>query len=182
MIPRIRFDDLITIDEWAGALQQILTAATAATRSNNSSDRLDLQGLLLTYIKKSPPKVELLDVIARETIDDLALAEISLSLDRIASRNAELHRAASLIGAVASEAKKDARALQLESGPGCCRRIESAREFLVGSRPETSRQAALGGTNDRRTQFDGSTRQRRLVHLLTRVAQQRLSSLDRQVL
>jgi hypothetical protein len=115
MIPRIRFDDLITIDEWAGALQQILTAATAATRSNNSSDRLDLQGLLLTYIKKSPPKVELLDVIARETIDDLALAEISLSLDRIASRNAELHRAASLIGAVASEAKKDARALQLES-------------------------------------------------------------------
>jgi hypothetical protein len=114
MIPRIKFDDLITIDEWAAALQQILTAATAATRSNNSADRIDLQNLLLAYIKKSPPKVEMLDVIARETIDDLALAEISVSLDRIASRNAELQRATGLIGAVAAEAKKDARALKLE--------------------------------------------------------------------
>ena len=66
-------------------------------------------------IKKSPPTVELLDVIAREAIDDLALSEISASLARIASRDAELLRTTGMISAVTREAKMDARALQLES-------------------------------------------------------------------
>ena len=130
MIPKIKFDELITIQDWAGGLQKILAAATDATRNNNSSDRLDLQGLLLTYIKKSPPKVELLDVIARAAIEDLALAEISSSLERISSRNAELERATGLIGAVTSEAKKDARALQLERAFDALSKAKSAVDAL----------------------------------------------------
>lgn len=114
MIPKIKFDMLITIDEWAGALDEILAAAKGAIASNSAVDRIELQSLLLTYIKKSPPKVESLDEIARNAIEDLGLSEIQASLDRIAARSAELERVSGLIGAVTAEAKKDARTLQLE--------------------------------------------------------------------
>lgn len=115
MLPRIRFDELITIDDWAAALREILDAAVQATRDKKAQTRIDLQDLLLTFIKRSPSKVELLDVIARGAIEDLALAEIAVSLERIASRSAELDRATGLVAAVTAETQKDARALHLES-------------------------------------------------------------------
>ena len=115
MLPEIKFDELITIDEWSDALRKILAAAVAATRNKDAVGRQALMDLLLTFIKRSPAKVEVLDVIAREAIEDLALAEISASLERISSRNAELNRAVGLIDAVTVEAKKDARKLQLEA-------------------------------------------------------------------
>ena len=114
MVPRIKFDTLVTIDDWSGALRKIIDAAVAATANKDARTRQELQDLLLVYIKKSPAKVELLDVIAREAVEDLALVEIGVSLERIASRSAELERAVDLIAAVTAEAGKSARALQLE--------------------------------------------------------------------
>ena len=115
MIPKIKFDDLMSIDDWSAALRKILDAAVAATRDQNSTERLDLQDLLLRFVKASPAKVELLDAIARGAIEDLALAEISASLERISSRSAELNRAVGLVESVTVEAKKDDRELRLES-------------------------------------------------------------------
>ena len=112
MIPNIKFATLFTTQNWADALKEILSQARQET---DPDERISLQDLLLVYIKKSPPTVELLDVIAREAIDDLALSEISASLARIASRDAELLRTTGMISAVTREAKMDARALQLES-------------------------------------------------------------------
>jgi hypothetical protein len=115
MLPKIKFDELITIDEWSNALRKILDASVEATENKDSTERRDLQDLLLTFIKKSPAKVELLDVIAREAIEDLALAEISVSLERISARTAELNRAVGLIEAVTADAGKDVRKLQMKS-------------------------------------------------------------------
>jgi hypothetical protein len=115
MVPTIKFDELITIDDWSGALRRILDAAIEATRNKESQQRQELQDLLLTFTRRSPAKVEVLDVIARKAIEDLAVAEISASLERMASRSAELDRAGGLIEAVTAEATKDARKLQLES-------------------------------------------------------------------
>jgi len=115
MLPKTKFDELITIQDWSDALRKILDGAVKATEDEDSQARQDIQDLLLTFIKRSPAKVELLDVIAREAIEDLALAQISESLRRISSRSAELDRASGLIDAVTAEAKKDARQLQLES-------------------------------------------------------------------
>jgi hypothetical protein len=115
MLPRIKFEELITIDQWSEALRKILAAALTATENKDSVERRDLQDLLLTFIKKSPAKIELLDVIAREAIEDLALAEIAVSLERISARAAELDRASGLIDAVSADARKDVRTLQLES-------------------------------------------------------------------
>lgn len=114
MLPKIKFDQLITIDDWAAALQKLLDAAAEATENEASDDRLKLQSLLLTYIKKSPPSVESLDAIARQANDDLGVAEISASLNRIKARSADLQKVTGMISAVAAEAKKDARALRLE--------------------------------------------------------------------
>jgi hypothetical protein len=132
MSPRIKFDELVTIDEWSTSLRQILDAAVEATENKDSQGRQDLQELLLTFIKRSPAKVELLDVIAREAIEDLALAEISTSLERIASRSAELDRAAGLIGAVTTEARKDARKLRLESTLDALTKAKAAVDALNG--------------------------------------------------
>src|SRR5262249_33638075 len=130
MLPRIKFDELITIEDWSGALSKILDAAVEATENKDSESRQDLQDLLLTFIKRSPAKVELLDVIAREAIEDLALAEISVSLERISSRSAELNRAVELIEAVVADAKKDARQLQLESTLDALAKAKAAVDAL----------------------------------------------------
>ena len=126
MLPSIKFDELITIDDWTRALRLVLDAAVEATRSADAQTRRDLQDLLQTFIKRSPAKVELLDVIAREAIEDLAIAEISASLERISSRGAELSRAVGLVAAASSEAQKDARQLHLESTLDALARAKAA--------------------------------------------------------
>jgi hypothetical protein len=130
MPPRIKFDALITIEDWSDALRKILDAAVKATEDKDAEGRQDLMDLLLTFIKRSPAKVELLDVIAREAIEDLSLAEISESLQRISSRSAELNRAVGLIDAVTVEAKKDARKLQLESTLDALAKAKAAIDAL----------------------------------------------------
>lgn len=130
MAPKIKFNELITIDDWSAALQRVLDAATEATRDEDAEGRQALMDLLLTFIKRSPAKVEVLDVIAREAIEDLSLAEISVSLERLASRSAELTRAAGLIDAVAAEARKDARTLQLESTLDALKKAKLAVDAL----------------------------------------------------
>jgi hypothetical protein len=131
MPPRIKFDELITIDDWSGALRRILEAAVKATEAKDALGRQDLMDLLLTFIKLSPAQVEVLDMIAREAIQDLSLAEISASLERMtSSRIAEVNRSIGLIDAVTAESKRDARALQLESTLDALRKARAAVEAL----------------------------------------------------
>jgi hypothetical protein len=131
MAPRIKFDELITIEDWSGALGRILDAAAKATQDENAEGRQASMDLLLMFIKRSPAKVEVLDVIARKAIDDLSVAEIAASLDRIAARQAELMRAAGLIDAVAEDAKKDARILQMEATLDALAKAKLAIEALT---------------------------------------------------
>ena len=130
MPPRIKFDELLTIEDWSNALRRILDAAVKVTEAKDALGRQDLMDLLLTFIKRSPPKVEVLDVIAREAIEDLALAEIPTSFERISWRSVELNRAVGLIDAVTAESKKDARELQLESTLDALTKARAAVEAL----------------------------------------------------
>ena len=131
MPARIKFDELITIEDWSGALRRILEAAVKTTEAKDALGRQDLMELLFTFIRQSPARVEVLDMIAREAIEDLSLAEISASLERMLSaRNAELSRSIGLIDAVAAESKRDARALQLESTLDALTKARAAVEGL----------------------------------------------------
>jgi hypothetical protein len=154
MPPGIKFDELITIEDWSGALRRILEAAVKATEAKDALVRQDLMELLLTFIKRSPAKVEVLDMIAREAIADLSLAEISASLERmISARNAELNRSIALIDAVAAESKEDARTLQLESTLDALTKARAGVEALnriekALSRPDTNLLDQLKATGE----------------------------------
>ena len=131
MPPRIEFDELITMDDWSGALRRILEAAVKATEAKDALGRQDLMELLLTFIKRSPAKGEVLDMIAREAIQDLSFAEISASMERMmSSRIAELNRSIGLIDAATAESKRDGRALQLENTLEALTKARAAVEAL----------------------------------------------------
>lgn len=67
----IDWDRLLTTAEWADTLRFLLSEATTVAGSQNTDDMDDLQDILRTYIKKSPPKVQHLDSIASGVIEDL---------------------------------------------------------------------------------------------------------------
>ena len=60
----INFDLLITIDDWAGALQQLLDDASAAIKRIDQQAKLGAQGALRNFAKLSPVEAEFLDNIA----------------------------------------------------------------------------------------------------------------------
>ena len=45
----INFDLLVTIEDWAGALQQLLDDAKAAIQANDQQAKLDAQGALRNF-------------------------------------------------------------------------------------------------------------------------------------
>src|SRR6185503_10909888 len=110
----INFDLLVTIADWAGALQQLLDDAKAAIQGNDQQAKLDAQTALRSFIKQSPVEAEFLDDIALRAINDLFLSVASAALAAIASRNAELQQATKSINAVTSKAEKDVKSIQFE--------------------------------------------------------------------
>ena len=154
MPPRIKFDELFTVEDWSNALRRILDAAVKAIEAKDALGRQDLMDLLLTFIKRSPARVEVLDVMAREAIEHLTVAEVSASLERLSSsRTAELNRAVMLMGAAAAESKKDARGRQLESTFDALTKARAEVDALnrtekASSRPDTNLLDQLKATGD----------------------------------
>ena len=126
----INFDLLITIQDWAGALQQLLDDAKAAIQGNDQQARLNAQTALRTFTKLSPVEAEFLDNIALEAINDLFNSVASQALAAIASRNAELEDATKLIKNVSSQAQKDAKSIQFEKVISAMDKAKSAAEAL----------------------------------------------------
>src|SRR5919205_4123997 len=111
----INFDDLVTISDWAGALQQLLNDAKAAISANDQQAKLNAQDALVTFSKLSPPNVEFLDSIAHRAVNDLFISVTDSALAAIASRNTELQQATKLIKNVSEQAQKDAKSIQFEN-------------------------------------------------------------------
>lgn len=109
------FDNLVTIEDWAGMLKELLSKAKKAIEANNSNERLTTQKLLLEYIKKSPSKCNFLDDIAGKAGNDLFISETNESLKQIATRNEELNKAINLIKGVTNDANKQAKHIQFEN-------------------------------------------------------------------
>jgi hypothetical protein len=126
----INFDLLITIEDWAGALQQLLDDAKAAIQANDQQAKLDAQSALRTFTKLSPVEAEFLDNIALKAINDLFTSVASAALAAIASRNAELQQATKLIKDVSSQAEKDAKSIQFEKVISAMDKARSAAEAL----------------------------------------------------
>lgn len=127
---QINFDTLVTIDDWAGALRQLLNDATAAISANDQQAKLDAQDALRTFSKLSPVQCEFLDNIAHKAVNDLFISVADSALAAIASRNAELQQATKLIKNVAAEAQKETKSIQFEKVISALDKAKSAAETL----------------------------------------------------
>jgi len=127
---KINFDLLVTIADWAGALQQLLDDAKAAIQANDQQAKLDAQTALRSFIKQSPVEAEFLDNIALGAINDLFISVASTALAAIASRNAELQKATKSLSDVTAKAEKDAKSIQFEKVISAMDKAKSAAEAL----------------------------------------------------
>lgn len=112
-MPVIDWNNLILLEEWATALQQILAAAESAVQ-NPIGKRQEVAELLRVFIKKSPVDAGVLDAIATGAIIDLNISLIDDALRAIRAREATLKQQIALITGVAAQARNDAKSLRLD--------------------------------------------------------------------
>jgi hypothetical protein len=127
---KINFDLLITIADWAGALQQLLDDARAAIQANIQQAKLVAQSALRSFIKLSPVEAEFLDNIAVKAINDLFISVAAAALAAIGSRNAELQEATKSIKNVTAKAEKDTKSIQFDKVIAAMDKAKSAAEAL----------------------------------------------------
>ena len=126
----INFDLLVTLEDWAGALQELLNDARAAIAANNQAQKISAQDALRTFTKRSPVEAEFLDNIALKAINDLFISVVDTALAAIGARNAELQQATKLMKDVSAQAKKDAKKIQFENVISVLDKAKAAAETL----------------------------------------------------
>lgn len=109
----IKWNTLLTIRDWAAALEKLLEQAREAVTGNNAEARQAVQQQLIEYTKNSPAMCNALDDIASQASTDLFVAQVDACLVAIGARNAELKKAIALIEGATDHALKDARTIQL---------------------------------------------------------------------
>ncbi len=112
-MPIIDWNDLILLEEWAAALQQLLAAAVSAVQSPTGK-RQEVAELLRTFIKKSPIDAGALDSIATSAIIDLNISIIADAIQALKKRQVALQQQIDLITGVTAQAKNDAKELRLD--------------------------------------------------------------------
>lgn len=127
---KINFDLLVTLPDWAGALQKLLDDAKAAIQANDQQAKLDAQTALQAFADRSPVEAEFLDNIALKAIEDLFLSVASAALAAIAARNADLQKATKTLQGVTSQAEKEAKSIQFEKVISAMDKAKSAAEAL----------------------------------------------------
>ena len=126
----INFDLLGTLDDWAGALQQLLDDAKAAIQAGDQQAKLAAQATLRTFTNRSPVEAEFLDNIALRAVNDLFLSVASAALAAIAARNAELQEATKTITDVTLQAEESAKSIQFKKVIAAMDKAKSAAEAL----------------------------------------------------
>jgi hypothetical protein len=131
----IDWDSLDTFDDWSGALDQILKQARAALQSSDEQQRADVQQSLADYIANSPNRIAAqLDVIARQTMDDLLNTAISDALANLAARSADLAMHAKTIADIADSADAKASSIRLAKARDVVDATTSTIQSLTGLR------------------------------------------------
>lgn len=113
----IKWNELLTIEDWSNLLEKILKEAEEAIKQNDFAQKEEIQEILRRYIKESPPgrPIDTLDEIAMKAYKDLFISIVDKCIAAIASRNAELKKARELIAGVTEQAKKSTKAIMFEN-------------------------------------------------------------------
>ena len=112
----MNWDTLNTYQDWADALDAILTKAHDAIAVNNVPNKLAAQRQLKAFIDNcsAPVKARELDDIATAAIHNIFEDTLEKAMAEIGSRTAELAALTKRINAVTDDANQDAAILRLE--------------------------------------------------------------------
>lgn len=87
----IDWDSLVTLEQWATVLRELLHAAAASVRSRNVVEQARARQDLVDFVLQSPNTIALeLDELARAAIDDIMLPATDEAVAKISGRLAQL--------------------------------------------------------------------------------------------
>ena len=110
----IKWHQLVTEEEWANVLGEILDYAKTALLENDSDKLLDIQDTLEKFVKESPSYCRVLDDIAVRASYNIFITETNEALKKVTERNAELKKALELIKGTTDRMKKSRKAILFE--------------------------------------------------------------------
>jgi len=119
-----------TIQEWTDLLKGFIADATKAIKNEDLDARIDARDKLILFIKKSPQKVEYLDEIARQALNDMSEFEMEKALARISKTADTLNKANKLIKNITEEANKSASKIKLENIIEKINQVKDAMELI----------------------------------------------------
>jgi hypothetical protein len=87
----IDWDSLVTLEQWASVLRDLLHAAAASVRSRNVVEQGVAHQDLVDFVLQSPNTIALeLDELARGALDDIMLSDTDEALTRISGHLRQL--------------------------------------------------------------------------------------------
>jgi len=110
----IIWSELITEEEWANVLGEILDEAKAVLLENDSDKLLAVQDTLEKFVKESPSYCRVLDDIAARASLNILTTTTDEALRIITEGNADLKKALELIKGTTDRMKKTRKALWFE--------------------------------------------------------------------
>lgn len=119
-----------TIKEWTDLLSKFIEEAKKAVEEDNFNKRKNARDHLIGFIKQSPQKVEYLDDIARQALNNLSEFEVDKALADIAKTAEELKKTATMIDQITDEANKSASRIKLETILEKIQQAKNAMELL----------------------------------------------------
>lgn len=139
------WDALITFEDWAKVLHELLGEARKAIHSGNIEKRVAVQEELSAFIMTSPNTLAAeLDEIARKAITDIFKTTVDEALASLANRTAELATHIKVVNAVTLEAEQAARSIRLEnatkvisSATAILRDLHELRQALTATKEDT---------------------------------------------
>ena len=107
---------LNTFEDWAGKLDELLDAGDQALRSDDVSRQIEVMKTLRAFRRESPNDTcRRLDEIAKQAVLDMAASSLQAGIGGIAARSAELDDYLRDVNLAASETRRTASWLSLET-------------------------------------------------------------------
>lgn len=119
-----------TIKEWTDLLSVFIEESKKAIEEDDFDKRKNARDHLIGFIKQSPQKVEYLDDIARQALNDLSEFEVEKALEDIAKTAEDLKKAARMIDHITDEANKSASKIKIETILEKIQQAKNAMELL----------------------------------------------------
>lgn len=130
------FSQLITIEDWTKALEQLMSSATVALQTANTAKIFELQDDLFNYQQASPPNFDSLDKIAFKLSLELNRANRQTALRNIGDLSTELSNLKNLLGVATDHANQAADTIQLKTTKDFLNKAKTSLNILIGLRNE----------------------------------------------